>query len=170
MTSGQYRLALASILLVQISGFVLLWMRIPAAPPRSLPAPAVPQIMPGSARSAVRIPQDQMLQQAIQSVLKQELAPYLSQLAARARMRRAVAGAPGVGVAPANPASRRAMQQSDSIVDRALASGVWTNADSAALLRVAPDLSESQREKLLDRIFGAINTQQMKPAGSLPSL
>ncbi len=172
MDSGQYKILLTGIILVQIVGFVVLWMRIPSAPPRSaIAVAAMPRIASGSVRFAARIPQDQVLRQAITSVLKQQLAPYLAQLAAARRerlqeTRSAVSAAPPLG----SPASMRANRQSNEIVDRALASGVWTDADSSALLQVAPQLSETQREGLLNKIFGAINDQELKPVGSLPSL
>ncbi len=71
---------------------------------------------------------------------------------------------------PGGPADMLAARRSNEIVDQALASGVWTDADSSALLQVAPRLSERQREGLLNKIFGAINNQELKPVGSLPSL
>ncbi|MHB8346766.1 MAG: hypothetical protein ACYDHM_06145 [Acidiferrobacterales bacterium] len=172
MDSGQYKILLTGIILVQVIGFVVLWMRIPSAPPHSTSTVAVvPRIAPGSVRFAARIPQDQVLRQAITSVLKQQLAPYLAQLAAAQRERlQETQSYTGSVPPPGSPASVRAGRQSNEIVDRALASGVWTDADSSALLQAAPQLSEAQREGLLNKIFGAINDQELKPVGSLPSL
>ncbi len=173
MDSGQYKLLLVTIILVQIAGFAVLWMKIPqpVTPVKTAAVtPAIPSVDPSSIAFATKIPQEQILRDSIDSVLKQELAPYLAQAAA------AHAGAAQQlqhGVSdrhPASAASARAEQRSNAVVDRALASGVWTDADSGALLRAAPQLSETQREALLEKIFGAINRQELKPVGSLPSL
>lgn len=172
MDSGHYKFLLTGIILVQIIGFVVLWMRIPAATPRTAAiVSVVPRVVPDSIKLAARIPQDQVLRQAIASALKQELAPYLAQLAGTQRERLKEAQADVTALPPpGSPANMRAARQSNEIVDQALASGVWTDADSSALLQVAPRLSESQREGLLNKIFGAINNQELKPVGSLPSL
>lgn len=69
--------------------------------------------------------------------------------------------------AEANP---RVALESHAIVDRALAAGVWTDNDNNALLKLSPQMSEAQRVELLEKLFGAINRQQLKAVGALPSL
>ena len=172
MESGHYKFLLTGIIVVQIVGFVALWMRIPDAPSVTRGSvPVIPRANPSSAEFSARIPQDRVLRQAIDSVLKQELAPYLAKLAAAPPAQLAPIETTEAGLPPRDSAPRmQAARQSREIVDRALASGVWTDADSSALLQVAPMLSERQREALLNKIFGAINNQEMKPVGSLPSL
>lgn len=172
MDSGHYKLLLTGVILVQIVGFVVLWMKIPAATSNATRVVStVPVIDPNSVKFATKIPQNRILRQAIDSVLKQELAPYLTQLAAAQRVRLKQTQVEATAMPrPGGPANIQAARQSSEIVDRALASGVWTDSDSSALLRVAPLLSENQRVGLLDKIFGAINNQELKPVGSLPSL
>ncbi len=173
MDSGQYKLLLLTVILGQIAGFAVLWMKIPephATVKTAVVAPAIPSVDPNSIAFATKVPQEQILRDTIDSVLKQELAPYLAQATA-AHARAAQQVQLGVsGRQPASAASVQAAQQCNAVVDRALASGVWTDADSGALLRAAPQLSEAQRVALLDKIFGAINQQELKPVGSLPSL
>ena len=72
--------------------------------------------------------------------------------------------------APLPEAGPQVVAQANAIVDRAVAAGIWTNNDNSSLLRLAPQLSQAQRVQLLEKIFGAINRQQMRPVGALPSL
>ncbi|MHB8453300.1 MAG: hypothetical protein ACYDDO_01125 [Acidiferrobacterales bacterium] len=173
MDSGQYKLLLLTVILGQIAGFAVLWMKIPqpvTVVKTAAVAPAIPAVDPNSIAFATKVPQEQILRDSIDSVLKQELAPYLAEAAAAhaGTAQQAQLGASGRRAASA--ASVQAAQRCNAVVDRALAIGVWTDADSGALLRAAPQLSETQRVALLDKIFGAINQQQLKPVGSLPSL
>jgi len=173
MDSGQHKLLLVGIILVQIVGFAVLWMKIPQpGPPVKVIAgkSTFSVVDPDSVAFATKIPDEEVLRQAIDSVLKQELAPYLAQTAAARTGRVQEASRATGGAARSSVASAQASAQSNEVVDRALASGVWTNDDSSALLQVAPQLSEAQRVALLEKIFGAINRQQLKPIGSLPSL
>lgn len=172
MDSGHYKLLLTGVLVIQIVGFVVLWMKIPAATSNTaVTVPTTPMIDPNSVKFAATIPQSQVLRQAIDSVLKQALAPYLTRLAAAQRKRLEQTQIETTAMPPpGGPANMQAARRSSEIVDRALASGVWTDSDSSALLRIAPQLSENQRVGLLDKIFGAINSQELKPVGSLPSL
>jgi len=151
---------LATMIGVQIAGFALLWWK--PADERLPIALTAPPIDPASIQVAVKPSDEAALRSAVREVLRQEM--------------RAQGPAPGhastaASVAEARPASApAAIQQSNQIVDRALAAGVWTDADNQALLRVAPQLSQGDRIALVDKLFGAINRQQLKPAGALPSL
>ncbi len=175
MDSGQFKILLVAVILVQITGFAVLWMKIPppatAAPKiASSSKVIVPAVDPNSIMFAAKIPQEEVLRQAVDSVLKQELAPYLAKLAEAKNTLPQGNFQPTEGSRRPSAASIQAAQQSNIVVDQAIASGVWTNDDSSALLRNASKLSEAQRVELLEKIFGAINSQQLKPVGSLPSL
>lgn len=173
MDSGQFKILLIAVILVQITGFAVLWMKIPQPGGPMVKAAdkvAPPAVDPSSVKFAAEIPQEEVLRQAVDSVLKQELAPYVAQLSGeKSGLPQDAGQAAGYPRRP-SAASIQAAQQSNSVVDQAIASGVWTNDDSAALLRAEPRLSEAQRVELLEKIFGAINRQELKPVGSLPSL
>jgi hypothetical protein len=166
----QLRYLLISIILLQLGGFVFLWMKIPA-PDQIVRHEPPPAIDPTSTRAAVKLADEQVLRSAIQSVLRQELTAVRQQ--DQEEKQRLIAAA---SVGPVNPRSiyreapHAVFQQSNAIVDRALASGVWTDTDNNELLKLSGQLSEPQRVQLLEKIFGAINTQRMKAAGALPSL
>ncbi len=173
MESGRYKLLLVVIIVLQIAGFTVLWLRIPSRPPGSVASvPGLPPANADSSEFTAKLPQDRILREAVASVLRQELAPYLAKLGKASRAGDLPGGTASTGALPTPDSAARelAAHRSRAVVDRALASGVWTDADSSALLRVAPMLSERQRESLLNKIFGAINNQQLKPVGSLPSL
>jgi hypothetical protein len=168
------------IILIQIGGFAFLWWKISDS--ASVPVASQPIIDPATAIAAMKPPNEQLIRESIRTILKDELQTYVEQLqqqqqqlqklqARQAKSRPAAAGA-DVAVAPrALPqASPQVAQETMAIVDRALAAGVWTDADNNALLKLAPQLSEAQRVALLEKIFGAINTQRLKAVGSLPSL
>ena len=80
MDSGP-RLLLIGILLIQISGFVFLWMKIPEpAQVVSVPTtPIVPIIDPESTIAAMKPPDEQLLRESIQTILKDEMQTYLRQ-------------------------------------------------------------------------------------------
>lgn len=50
---------------------------------------------------------------------------------------------------------------STSIVQQATSAGVWTRADTEALLPQIARLSEEQRVALMEQLYGAINRQEM---------
>ena len=174
MDSGP-RLLLIGILLIQISGFVFLWMKIPQpAPVASVPAtPIVPIIDPETTIAAMKPPDEQLLRESIQAILKDEMQTYLRQV--REEKPRTTTANAATAVAPAvrprpREANPRIARESHAIVDRALAAGVWTDNDNNALLKLSPYMSEAQRVELLEKLFGAINRQQLKALGALPSL
>ncbi len=174
MDSG-HRL-LIGILLIQISGFVFLWMKIPEpAQVASVPAtPIVPIIDPESTIAAMKPPDEQLLRESIQAILKDEIQTYLRQVGEEkprsATANAATAVAPALRPRPRVDANPRVALESHALVDRALAAGVWTDNDNNSLLKLSPRMSETQRVELLEKLFGAINRQQLKALGALPSL
>lgn len=181
---GAVRIPIFKILLVLIAitqpiGFYILWNKIPA-PGTTVAMTAEgsprPVIEVGSVVGATKFPDEHLLRESVQAVLRQELREYISQLAAAHDRVEETAKVVAAAVPPApSPAARQpsnpqAAQRSRAIVDRALASGVWTDQDSTALLAYKSQLSEADRVAILEKIFGAINRQQLKPVGSLPSL
>ncbi len=168
------------IVLIQISGFAFLWRQISETPPsaeRSLPI-----IDPATAIAAMKPPDEQLIRESIRNILKDELQTYVEQLqqqqqqllklqSRQEKPRSTVTGAEAaIAPRPRPPANPQVAQETMAIVDHALAVGVWTDADNNALLKLSPQLSEAQRVELLEKIFGAINRQQLKAVGSLPSL
>ena len=176
MDTGPYRLLLIGILLIQISGFVFLWMKIPEPAPVTsvLATPIVPIIDPESTIAAMKPPDEQLLRESIQTILKDEIQTYLHQVREEkprtATANTAASIAPAVRPRPRVEASPQVALESHAIVDRALAAGVWTDNDNNALLKLSPQMSEAQRVELLEKLFGAINRQQLKAVGALPSL
>ena len=174
MNPGQFRLLLIGIILIQISGFAFLWMKMAELPS----AAALPIIDPATAIAAMKPPDEQLIRESIRNILKDELQAYVEQLQQQQKLQtrqekpRGVASGGGDTVTPRSrpPASPQVAQEAMAIVDRALTSGVWTDTDNNALLKLAPQLSETQRVELLEKIFGAIDRQQLKAVGSLPSL
>ena len=168
---GPHRLLLMGIIIIQISGFAFLWMKISEAPSAGPP----PIIDPATAIAAMKPPDEQLIRESMRTILREELQAYVEQQqklpAHPGKARPTTADAAEAGSprsrTPVNPQVTR---QAMAIVDRALGTGVWTDADNNALLKLAPQLSEAQRVELLEKIFGAMNRQQLKATGSLPSL
>lgn len=160
--------------IVQVAGFAALWQRM-----SSLPAPT-PTIAfePDTLKGAVQHENEDALRESLRVVVRQELASLREELRApREESPPSTAVSPAATAKPepnadkaAAPGSRAAADATRGIVDRALAAGIWTDIDNAEILKYAPRLTEAQRVEILDRIFGAINSQQLKTAGSLPSL
>ena len=175
--TGVHRLLLVGIILIQISGFAFLWMKISEPPVATAPI-----FDPATAIAAMKPPDEQLIRESIRNILKDELQTYVEQLQQQQQQlqklqtrqeKPRVAASGGDNTVAARtrpPASPQVAQETMAIVDRALASGVWTDADNNALLKLTPQLSEAQRVELLEKIFGAINRQQLKAVGSLPSL
>jgi hypothetical protein len=163
---------LGILVVAQIAGFALLWwqMEVTRTPP---PAPTL-SVAPGTLTGAVQLENEDLLRESIRNVVQQELEAFRidlkQEITAGSGPDRALIEAPKPA-APRLPAGNRAaVVTARAVVDRALAAGVWTDADNAEILRQAPRLTEAQRTEILDRIFGAINNQQLKAIGSLPSL
>jgi hypothetical protein len=172
MNNRAFAAVLGFLVITQIAGFALLWwqLQVTRTPP---PAPTL-SVEPGTLTGAVQLEDEDLLRESIRNVVRQELDAFRAEL----KPEITTAGSPGGALleapkpaAPRLPAGNRAaVATARTVVDRALAAGVWTDADNAEILRQAPRLTEAQRTELLDRIFGAINQQQLKAIGSLPSL
>lgn len=122
--------------------------------------PAVPTI-------AVKLPDDKILRDMIQTVLKQELDPYLHQIASN-RTPEVVPNA--VQVKSNTSANREALEQSTIIVDSAIATGSMTSQQSAELGAYANQLTMEQRAQLMEKIGRAVNEQRLDLRGSIPAL
>lgn len=164
---------LGLVVVVQIGGFAFLWQRMSERPAA---APAI-GFEPSTLKGAVQHENEEALRESLRDIVRQELQTFRTEM--RTALATGAAGpSPGaVTVAKVEPSapkiaagSRAAADASRVIVDRALASGIWTDADNAEILKQAPRLTEAQRVEILDRIFGAINRKQLKTVGSLPSL
>jgi hypothetical protein len=164
---------LGLVVIVQIGGFAFLWQHMSETP---APALAI-GFEPSTLKGAVQHENEDALRESLRAIVRQELENFGTEMRT-AQMTGAAAQPVGSGpVAKTEVAatritagSRAAAEASRAVVDRALASGIWTDADNAEILKQAPRLTEAQRVEILDRIFGAINSQQLKTAGSLPSL
>ncbi len=177
---GLHRILLMIIIIIQISGFVFLWERIPETPSGTAGGP--PVIDPATAIAAMKPPDEQLIRESIRNILKDELQTYVAQLQREQQSlsklqtrqekqpRTVIVTSADLAAPQRPPANPQVAEQAMAIVDRALAIGVWTDADNNALLKLSPQLSEPQRIALLEKIFGAINRQQLKAVGSLPSL
>lgn len=167
------RLLLISILLIQIIGFMFLWTKISESQQVVAPTPIVPIIDPESTIAAMKPPNEELLRESIQTILKDEIQAYLRQV--REEKSRSDTATASTATPAARPRLRAKVNpqvtlESHAIVDRALAAGVWTDNDNNALLRLSPQMSEAQRVELLEKLFGAINQKQLKAVGALPSL
>lgn len=164
---------LGLVVIVQIAGFAFLWQRL-SEMPASAPTIA---FEPSTLKGAVQHENEGALRDSLHAIVQQELENFRTELRTALAANAVVLPASSTPVAKAEPAvtkaaagSHAAADASRVIVDRALASGIWTDTDNAEILKYAPRLTEAQRVEILDRIFGAINSQQLKTAGSLPSL
>jgi hypothetical protein len=182
MGPGPSNILLIGVIAVQIAGFGLLWTRVGDPGDQPVVAsgdPPRPVIDVGSVVGATRFPDEELLRESVRAVIKQELDAYLAGreqsqdravAAAGASKRPAASPARTAAQRPDRPRDPQAVEASRAIVDRALAAGIWTDADSSALLAYKFQLNEAERVELLEKIFGAINSQRLKPVGSLPSL
>jgi len=56
----------------------------------------------------------------------------------------------------------QALEDATAIVDRALATGVWGEADASAFRRSLAGLTAQERDDLLKKLLPAVNAQQIK--------
>lgn len=116
---------------------------------------------------AVKLPDEKILRDMIQTVLKQELDPYLHQIASN-RTPEVVPNA--VQVKSNTSVNREALEQSTIIVDSAIATGSMTSQQSAELGAYANRLTMEQRAQLMEKIGRAVNEQRLDLQGSIPAL
>jgi len=116
---------------------------------------------------AVKLPDEKILRDMIQIVLKQELGPYLHQIASN-RTPEVVPNA--VQIKSNTSVNREALEQSTIIVDSAIATGSMTSKQSAELGAYANRLTMEQRAQLMEKIGRAVNEQRLDLQGSIPAL
>jgi hypothetical protein len=159
---------------IQIVGLTLLWNKIaeqqgyvymPTASGQETTAGApIPPI------TVTKFPTESVLRETAQTVLKQELDPYVRQLAAAPEATQKVAPVDPPNVKENSTENLRALQQANGIVDLALANRVWTGQDNMALLRHVVKLTSAQRSQLMQKLYGAINRQELRVTGDIPAL
>lgn len=167
-------IGLIVVIAIQVAGFALLWEKIVAqqeyvylSAENSQGATAGAQTTPVVA--AIRLPDEGVLRETIQSVLHQELTPYLRQLAVLPETAKTpVVESPGV--AANSPANMQALNDTNNIVSGAIARGVWTNENSLALIKKAGRLTRSQREEIMLKIADAVNRQELTLKAVPPGL
>ncbi len=124
---------------------------------------------PSSKVSVAQVPVDAALRDGVQVVLKQELTPYLHQMASQesgARDSCSNSLKTSSVVKQNTPVNILALQSSTSIVDSAIAQGNFTAEQSSDLQKYANQLTSEQREKLLDRIGRAVIEQRLDMHGN----
>lgn len=134
---------------------------VPAAADKSSPptaAPTVPTV-------AVKLPDDKILHDMIQMVLKQEIAPYAHQLVAALGTTQKGLPKESAAVKENSPENVQAHARATSIVDSALASGQWTSQDNLKIRATVNKLTAKQHDELLDKIVRAANAQQLHVEG-----
>lgn len=113
---------------------------------------------------ALKLPDSDMLRASIEQILKDELGRYLAN----------VGGATNVSAAPAQredaPGNADAFRQAQAVVDQAVARGTWGDQDSTALMQQAGHLNSKQRTELMEKLYGALNRQELKSTGMVPAL
>ncbi len=170
-----YLIGLLVVIAIQIVGFVLLWNEITSQQQYIyLPTENKQGVTTGTQTNPVvavtKFPTESVLRETIQSVLKQELAPYAHQLAAAPEARRNTTPADPPGVRENSPENSQALTAVTSIVSNAIAQGKWTTTDFAALLPYAHQLTTEQRHKIMNEIADAVNRQELQLETLFPLL
>jgi ABC-type transporter Mla subunit MlaD len=169
-----YFVGLLIVAAIQLVGFALLWDKTTTQPEYVyLPAanndqPAIAGVPPTIAIDKTLI--ENTLREAIQSALKQELAPYARQLTATSDAPPKTLPADSPGVKENSPENSQALTAVTSIVSHAIAQGKWTTTDFAALLPHAHQLTSEQRYKIMDEIADAVNRQELELETPFPLL
>lgn len=152
------------IIAVQIAGFALLWSK--DAPPSEyvyLPATAdkTSNTSPTSAPVVVVSPPDEKaLRKIIQAVLEQELTSYVrrsntvSTTTQKLQKRQEIEEGSAINT--------QAWLGAVNVVETALARGTWAHSDNISILPFLPELTEAQRQKLHEKISGAIHQQLLR--------
>lgn len=132
---------------------------------------------PGDSATRVNPPENSLAQAEPPSptVYSQSVSPELKS-ALREIIREELAALPLPTAAAGNDAASRpeivlsdselqeqqtAAAISTSVVQQATSAGVWTRADTEALLPYITKMSDTQRLALVDQLYGAINRQEM---------
>jgi hypothetical protein len=163
------------VVIVQVAGFALLWNEITAQRqdiylPTLNSQTATVRDRTNSVAAVTRLPSEVVLHDTIQSTLKQELGPYMRQLAAATETMQKVSMPEPPGVMENSPENTQAFNRITNIVSTALARGKWLNSDNLAALPYASGLTESQKTKILEKVMGAINRQELDINEAAPAL
>jgi hypothetical protein len=162
-----YIVGLLIVVVIQIVGFALLWNEITSQQQYVyLPTLNNQETKAGTPTNQLlavtKFPTEAVLHDAIQSALKQELGPYLRQLATAPEAVQKSIPADPPGVKENSPENIRAFTDISNILDSAIARGTWTKADAIASLQHGANLTETQRIQMLSKITQAINNQELK--------
>ncbi len=169
-----YLISLFIVVTIQIAGFTLLWNKMAVQQEYVyLPTGNNPGVNAGTQTTpvvaAIKLTDESMLREIIQSVLKQELASYARQLnTAPQSMQNIPNDLPDVK--ENSPTNIQALNESTNIVSGAIAQGKWTREDNVALMSHVHQLTRSQRYKIMDEIGQAINRQELKIEDAPPAL
>lgn len=113
---------------------------------------------------ALKLPDSDMLRASVSQILKEELGRYLAK----------AGGTLSANVAPAQredfAGDADAFRQAQLVIDQALSRGTWGDQDSAALMQQAGRLNSKQRIELMEKLYGALNRQEIKSTGMVPAL
>ncbi|HEC19972.1 MAG TPA: hypothetical protein ENI97_11595 [Gammaproteobacteria bacterium] len=63
-----------------------------------------------------------------------------------------------------------ANKQAVSVIEEALSTGTWTKENNLALLKNSENISPEVRRSLIEKLYGAINRQELEIHGEFPTL
>lgn len=170
-----YIVGLLIVVVIQIAGFALLWNEIISQQQYIyLPTQNNQDTKAGTPTNQVvavtKFPTEAVLHDAIQSALKQELGPYVHQLATAPEVAQKPIPADPPGVKENSPENLQALNAAMGVVQTAISRGAWTSEDNMALFTVTTGLTAAQRYKIMDEIGRAINHQELKIEAPPPAL
>lgn len=110
---------------------------------------------------AVKLPDEKLFRDMIQSVLRDELKPYEHQVAQNGSGQKYTL--PHSDVVENSPANTQALSEASTVVSTAIATGTWTQDDNAKLAMQSRQLTSNQRLKLLRDVLSAVNRQELRP-------
>jgi hypothetical protein len=160
-------IGLSIVIVIQIAGFTLLWNEITSQQQYIyLPTENSQATTAGTPTNQIvavtKFPTEAVLRDAIQSTLKQELGPYLRQLATAPEAIKKSIPADPPSVKENSPENLQAYEKVRNIVDIAIARGVWSMEDTLAASGASAIITENQRIELMNKIGNAITNQTMK--------
>lgn len=160
---------------VQIGGFFLLWAKTTDRPEYVHVSNNHNESIPtegnnASHITAIRILDENTFRETVRSILKQELSTYLDQLAIASEKSQKIIASQSQYIVENSTTNVQAWNESTNIVDGSLAQGVWTKENSMALIQYADQLTPSQRIKIMEKIAGAVNRQELKIEDFPPAL
>lgn len=164
----QNKLGIFIIVAIQLACFALLWNQI-TTQQEYVSLPISQATTPGAPATAAvgvtRQAAESMLRDTIQTVLKQELAPY-RQVVTSSEEKQKMAEIDAIK--EKSPANIQAFNEAKTIISSAIAQGKWSNEDNMAIAQQAIHLTDEQHNKLLDSVLSAINRKEIKIDDALP--